>query len=75
VEKFEQAEGRACLDDFLRSGIKSPAKELNVLFISTRASAVLDRHFVNPVFVHDEKGGVTGDGAFTKHAGVVKLYF
>jgi len=75
VEKLEQAEGRACLDDFLRRGIKSPAKELNVLFDSTRASAVLDRHFVNPICVHDEKGGVTGNGAFAIHAGVVKLYF
>jgi len=46
-----------------------------MLFVSTRASAVLDRHFVNPICVHDKKGGVTGDGAFTKHAGVVKLYF
>ena len=75
MEKLEQAEGCACLDDFLRSGIKSPAKELNMLFVSMRASAVLDHHFVNPICVHDKKGGMTGDGAFTKHAGVVKLYF
>ena len=75
MEKFEQAEGRTCFDNFLRSRIKSLAKELNVLFISTRASTVLNCHFVNPICVHDEKGGMTGNGAFAKHAGVVKLYF
>jgi hypothetical protein len=75
VEKLEQAEGRACLDDLLRSRIKSVAKELNVGCDSTRAAAVLDRHFVNPVCVQDEEGGVAGDGVFAKHAGVVELDF
>lgn len=75
MEELKQAEGRACFDNLLRSRIKSPAEELKVLWDSTRAVAVLDRHFMNPICVHDEEGGVAGNGVFAKHACVVKLEF
>ena len=64
MEKVEQSKGRACLDDLLRSGIKSPVKKLDVGRNSARAVAVLDGHFMNPICVYDEEGGVTGDGIF-----------
>ena len=75
MEEFKQAEGRACFDNLLRSRIKPSAEELNVLWDSTGAAAVLDCHFMNPVCVHDKEGGVAGNGAWAKHACVVKLNF
>ena len=75
MEKVEQSKGRACLDDLLRSGIKSPAKKLDVGRNSARAVTVLDGHFMNPICVYDEEGGMTGDGIFAKHTAVVELDF
>ena len=75
MEEVEQGKSCASFDDLLRSGIKSPAKELDMLFDGARAAAVLDGHFVNPICVDDEEGGVARDGAFAKHACMVELNF
>ena len=75
MEELKQAEGHTCFDSLLRSWIKSPVEELNVWCDSMREVAVLDCHFMNPICVYDEEGGMAGNGVVAKHAHVVKLDF
>jgi hypothetical protein len=75
VEEVKEGKSCAGFDDLLRSRIKSPAKELDMLFDGARAAAVLDGHFMNPICVDDEEGGVAGDGTFAKHTCMVELNF